>query len=373
VLPNLRVLAWNSYDFDQPTLTLFLTTNLLEFSSVEARPAMLVALKQTCTRLRKLDIRSNYPSDPDFIPSLSDLVVHLPSLETIYSPVPLTDDAIVHLSMLPNLKVLQVANDAVDFVRAHEKNASHPMFSTLVVFDTYAYDLSSVVSLLTMCRPRNLEVLILETESSQARNAERLFIALASCCSHDAFQSICFFIRDLSNHNPFIHPRQNPVTLPPFPAHVLRHLLVFRKLWNLVVDLPFDLDDNVVGQMGSSWPGMLQIVVQFPVTEDHPKITLRGLVAIAKHWHQLRRVTLVLKVSARDLASLQRDIEGLQKNNQIGQIVLADAWIDNDVNPAHLSTFLQTLFPKLFYINVDSRRQMPVWNQITSHLQSGRR
>jgi len=362
VLPNLRVLAWNSYDFDQPTLTLFLTTNLLEFSSVEARPAMLVALKQTCTRLRKLDIRSNYPSDPDFIPSLSDLVVHLPSLETIYSPVPLTDDAIVHLSMLPNLKVLQVANDAVDFVRAHEKNASHPMFSALMVFTIYTHDLSSVVSLLTMCRPKKLIALILQTESIQARYAEQLFIALASCCSHDAFQFISFDTpRDPSNQFSFTLPIRDP---PPFPPHVLKHLFVFRKLWYLSLDLPFDLDDNAVEQMAASWPDMQQMVVHFPITEDHPKITLRGLVAIAKHWRDLTRVNLVLKISSSDLASLQRDIEDSQKNHEIKHVALADSWIDDDVNPADVTTFLHTFFPNLYSVSVDSGRHMAVWNQI---------
>jgi hypothetical protein len=114
---------------------------------------MLVALKHTCTRLRKLDIHTGRLSNPHFISSLSDLVVHLPSLEIICSPVPLTDAAIVHLSMLPNLKELQIPNDAADFMRAHEKNPSYPMFSALVVFNTYVDDLSSIISLFTLCHP----------------------------------------------------------------------------------------------------------------------------------------------------------------------------------------------------------------------------
>jgi len=84
--------------------------------------------------------------------------------------------------------------------------------------------------------------------------------------------------------------------------------------------------------MAASWPEMQQMVVHFPIAKDHPKITLRGLVARAKHWRDLTRLNLVLKISSRDLASLQRDIEDSQKNHDIKHIALADSWIDDDVN-----------------------------------------
>ena len=167
VLPNLRVLSWNNSNCTEPDLRLLLTTNLLEFLSAKAYPAMIVSLKQTCPRLRKLDILTHYPLGPDFISSLSDLVVQLPSLEIIRSPIALTNDAIVHLSMLPNLKQLQIPNDAVDLLRVHEADASHSMFSTLVVLDTDGHDSISVVSLLAQCRPKKLIALILHNVPEQ--------------------------------------------------------------------------------------------------------------------------------------------------------------------------------------------------------------
>ena len=183
---------------------------------------------------------------------------------------------------------------------------------------------------------------------------EQLFIALASCCSHDALESISFYTRrDL--------PNQISSSLPPLYAHVLKHLFVFRNLWNLALDLPFDLDDDVVEQMAASWPGMRQMVVQFIVTEDHPKITLRSLVAMPKHWRNLVRVTLVLKVSYRDLASLQRDIKGLQENYKVQRI----AHPNHSINPAYV---LYKFRPREAYSGIEPNNQSPtVLLQVHSH------
>ena len=172
LLPNICILHWNPYEDTESYLDLFLSENLLEFLSLRANSAMLVSVKETCDRLRKLDIYVNRMgwlslddgSDSHLISSISNLVVHLPSLECIRSSVLLRDDAIVHLSTCPNLQTLRIPNDVTDFLRAYETNALHPMLSNLVSLHTFTHDPTSFVSLLRQCHLTKLQNLILNAE-----------------------------------------------------------------------------------------------------------------------------------------------------------------------------------------------------------------
>jgi len=374
LLPNICILYWNPYKDAECCLDPFLSENLLEFSSRRANAAMLVSLKQTCNRLRKLDISvrrlgldDDDDSDSHLISSLSNLIMHLPSLERICSSVLLRDDAIVHLSTCPNLQMLRIPNDITDFLRAYERNAPHPILSNLVSLCTFTDDLTSFASLLRQCRLTNLRDLILNAEYMEIRDVERLFVELASSFSHDVFQMFTFSIRSE-------HSNLGPVTLRLLPAYVLKHLFVFKQLRHLDLGHYFDLDDNMVEQMAASWPRMQYMAVNFPATpESRPKITLRGLISLARHCHHLSRLKIALNVSSHGLASLGRDTQSLQPNFQLEQITLADSWVDNDVNPAHVSSFLKELFPKLRWVvasvdsHVGSGKRM-VWKEINNCL-----
>jgi hypothetical protein len=375
LLPNIFILHWNPHMDTESHLDLFLAENLLEFSSLRANPAMLVSLKQTCNRLRKLDIRVNRLSitgpydalDSHLIAPISDLIVHLPSLECIRSSVLLRDDAIVHLSTCPNLRRLLIPNDVKDFLRAYEMNARHPMFSNLVSLHTFTYDPTSFVSLLRQCHLKKLRKLILNTEYMEVHDVERLFVELASSFSHDVFQMFTFSTRSK-------HSNPGPVALRLLPAYVLKQLFVFKQLRHLDLGHLFDLDDNMVEQMAASWPKMQYMAVNFPATpESRPKITLRGLISLTRHCHHLSRLKIALNVSSHGLASLGRDTQSLQPNFQLEQITLADSWVDNDVNPAHVSSFLKELFPKLRWVvasvdsHVGSGKRM-VWKEINNCL-----
>jgi hypothetical protein len=362
VLPNLRILTWNPNkytEYDGHDLDLFLTSNLLEISLLLLPPpAMLVSLRQTCNRLRKLCMGFRY-DHPDVTPSISDIVVHLPGLESFTSGVPLTDDAIVCLSMSHHLQMLDIVNDTADLLRVLAMNAPHPYFLTLVSLTTETHDLATITSLLMLCSLRNLRSLILKISLSQVNDVERLFVELVSSCSHDVLELIILS-----------HPWQDRVEHRLLPASILKHLFVFNRLRNISLDLSFDLDDDVVEHMAAAWPRISCMDVHFFVTPgDHPKITLRSLISLVKHCRDLSDLTLVLNVSSHDLASLKRDIDGLQ-NCHFTFLALDDAWINDDVDPAHASSFLNTLFPKLMAVSVFSDRQRDVWNEINCRLQA---
>jgi hypothetical protein len=307
--------------------------------------------------------------DSHFISAISNLIVHLPSLECMRSSVLLRDDAIVHLSTCPNLQMLHIPNDVTDFLRAYETNAPHPMLSNLVSLHSFTYNPTSFISLLRQCHLTKLQNLILNAEYMEVHDVEQLFVELASSFSHDVFQMFTFVIGS-NRSNP------GPVALRLLPAYVLKHLFVFKQLRHLDLGHYFDIDDNMVEQMAVSWPRMQHIVVNFPGTlESRPKITLRGLISLARHCHHLSHLTIALNVSSHGLASLGRDAQHLQQNFQLEVITLADSWVDNDVNPAHVSSFLKELFPKLrlvdayVYPYVGSAEQMDVWNEINNCLQ----
>ena len=190
---------------------------------------------------------------------------------------------------------------------------------------------------------------------------ERLFVELVSSCSHDVLELIMISHR---------YPWEDHVELHLLPARILKHLFVFNRLRNITLDLLFDLDDDVVEQMATAWPRISCMDVQFFVTPgDHPKITLRSLISLVKHCRDLSSLTLVLNVSSHDLASLKRGIDSLQ-NCHVTFLALDDAWINDDVDPAHASSFLNTLFPKLMAVSVFSDRQRDVWNEINCRLQA---
>ena len=375
LLPNICILHWNPYKDTESYLDLFFSENLLEFSSLRANSAMLVSVKETCDRLRKLDIYVNRigrlglddGSDSHLISSISNLVVHLPSLECIRSSVLLRDDAIVHLSTCPNLQMLHIPNDVTDLLRAYETNALHPMLSNLVSLHTFTHDPTSFVSLLRQCHLTKLQNLILNAEYMEVHDVERLFVELASSFSHDVFQMFTFSTRSK-------HLNPGPVALRLLPAYVLKQLFVFKQLRHLDLGHLFDLDDNMVEQMAASWPRMQHMAVNFPATpESRPKITLRGLISLARHCHHLSHLEIALNVSSLGLASLGRDTQNLQPNFQLEKITLADSWVDNDVNPAHVSSFLKELFPKLRWVvasvgsHVGSGKWM-VWKEINNCL-----
>jgi hypothetical protein len=369
LLPNICILHWNPYEDAESYLDLFLSENLLEFSSWRANAAMLVSVKQTCDRLRKLDISGrlglNDGSDSHLISSISNLIVHLPSLERICSSVLLRDDAIVHLSTCPNLQMLRIPNDVTDFLRAYETNAPHPMLSNLVSLHTFTYDPTSFVSLLRQCHLTKLQHLILNAEYMEVHDVERLFVELASSFSHDVFQMFTFSTRSKDSN-------LGPVAPGLLPAYVLKHLFVFKQLRHLDLGHNFDIDDNTVKQMAASWPRMQHMVVNVRATpESCPKITLWSLISLARHCHHLSYLEIALNVSSRDLASLGRDTQSLQPNFRLENITLADSWVDNDVNPAYVSSFLKELFPKLRYVcpYVGTAEQMVVWNKINDCLQ----
>jgi hypothetical protein len=167
-----------------------------------------------------------------------------------------------------------------------------------------------------------------------------------------------------------------PVALHLLPAYVLKHLFVFKQLWHLDLGHNFDIDDTMVKQMAASWPRMQHMVVNVCATpESCPKITLWSLISLARHCHHLSYLEIALNVSSHDLASLGSDTQSLQPNFRLENITLADSWVDNDVNPAHVSSFLKELFPKLqlvdayVYPYVSTAEQMVVWNKINDCLQ----
>ena len=349
VLPNIFILHWNPHMDTESHLDLFLAENLLEFSSLRANPAMLVSLKQTCNRLRKLDIRVNRLSitgpydalDSHLIAPISDLIVHLPSLECIRSSVLLRDDAIVHLSTCPNLQMLRIPNGVTDFLRVYETNAPHPMLSNLVSLHTFTYDPTSFISLLRQCHLKKLRKLILNTEYMEVHDVERLFVELASSFSHDVFQMFTFSTTRSK------HSNLGPVALRLLPTYVLKHLFVFKRLQHLDLGHYFDIDDNMVKQMAASWPRMRHMVMNVHATpESRPKITLWSLILLARHCDHLSYLKVPLNVSSHDLASLGRDTQNLQPNFWLENIKLADMWADNDVNLADVHSFLKELFPK---------------------------
>jgi hypothetical protein len=368
LLPNICILHWNPSRVTESYLDLFLTENLLEFSSLRVNTAMLVSVKQTCNRLRKLDISMAFTDldnglDSHLISPISNLIVHLPSLECVCSWVCLRDDAIVHLSTCPNLQILHIPNNVTDFLRAYERNAPHPILSNLVSLCIFTHDPTSFVSLLRQCRLTTLQDLILNAEYMEVHDVEWLSVELASSFSHDVFQMFTFSI--ISNHS-------NPglVALRLLPAYVLKHLFVFKQLRHLDLGHSFDLDDNAVEQMAASWPRMQYVAMNFPVTpESCPKITLRGLISLARHCHHLSDLTIALNVSSHGLASLGRDIQRLQPNFWLKGITLATSWVDNDVNSAHVSSFLKELFPKLRWVvaPIGSGKQI-VWKEINNCL-----
>ena len=366
VLPNLRVLTWKHNWDTRCAFDLFLTASLLEISLPASPPDRLASLKQTCNRLRKLDVHTNYiyvRNDPNprvFSSIISDVVTHLPSLESINSGIPLTKDAIVCLSTFPNLQILSIPNSASDFLPILATKPPHP-FSTLVQLTTTVHDLTSTASLLGLSRLRKLQSLNLTINITQAHDAERLFVELVSSCSHDVLEGIIMDVTYPTHSNYY-----------PLPARVLEHLFVFRRLWHLGFSISFDLDDNVVEQMAASWPRMRRMDFSLPFTPGgQPKITLRSLISLVKHCRNLSSVTLVLNISSHDLTSLRRGIEDL-RNYQITYLPLLDAWIDDDVDPAHASSFLNALFPKLTSVYVISGRQKDEWGDINRRLQESR-
>ena len=359
LFPNLRVLNWHPFDYSQSALDLFLSPNLIMFASTKACPAMLTSLRPTCIRLRRLSLYKGYtknPDEPALTLSFSDLVMHLPDLESIISSIQLTANAIVHLSTAPNLQELNVPNDAAELVCALGTNLRHPVFSSIAILVVNAQDLSSVITFLSLCHLRNLQELVLTAQHKQVHAVEQFFVQLHNSCSPDVLESLYLQLRP----NPF----NGSIISFSFPAHILKPLLVFRRLQNLSLWLMSDLDDDALEQMAASWPGLVRFDLGSP--GGRPKTTLRGLVSLAKHCHSLRTVTVALHISSRDLAYPRKDME---PNHSLKHLDLAKSWIDDDVDLARAIHFLRTLFPSLGYIAANlqgskSEMQMAIWEGI---------
>jgi hypothetical protein len=377
-LPNLRRLEWDGDAAVYSYISLFLGPQLAHLTfcalNYEGSPSAdgVLSIKLKCPFIRKLRVHYAYKAErPDLLASVSDLVGHAASLEDIYCAFPLAPATIVNLSRHPTLKTMRLFDHPLAIVRSLTDAdggfiSAPPPFFNLTSAEFESWDGQSTVQLIKAFKTStHLHVLTIRSNEPVAFTEDHNYTSLSTYYPSlfrdyhpssisdlgfsDLFSAICSsfpHLRSLRIH--IWPPRRHPPNSPPA---VFRPLYPLRSLTSLDLSAirGFELDDEVINDMGSAWPSLRHLVMN----NRHllrPKLTLRGLAHLLHSCSRLKTLWISISVFVHDLSILKTDPP--KPNRDIRDLDLGYSTAEEGVSADELGGVLKGLCPGLYYFHV---------------------
>jgi len=355
LLPNLCQLQWLDADRDIfPYICLFIGPQLVDLSTLllndidcpNSSRTVLASLQQNSSHLVKVDFVNRYQQTEDqaHISYLaSDLICGLNQLQELFCGFRLTPEAILHLSALPRLRLLDISNDA-DFLFTCLRNAPLQTPFADIAHLTLRGEIASCTALLRLIRPFRLQSLFVQQTPSPiplAATTHELFLTLNSVCSHSTLTSFQIY-----------HPDDGGVLTAPeshlIAFHMLEVLFAFKNLTRLDISLPVNVHNVAFNRMGRHWPLLEELNLGSRYLPRDPQVTLISLFALSTQCHYLERLRIMARVCVDDIAALRPRIgEPRSRNYTLTWLDLATSFCDPGVQNADVAAILSDLFPNM--------------------------
>jgi hypothetical protein len=388
LLSNLRQLQWHDADRDVfPYVCLFIGPQLVDLSTLllngtdcpNGSRTVLSSLQHNSPHLVKVDFVNNYQQNEEHQVDLSylasDLICRLNELQEVFCGFLLTQEAILHLSVLPNLRLLDISNDAELLLTCLQNAPLQTPFANIAHL-TLRGDIAACTTLLRLIHPFRLQSLSIQQTSSPiplASTTHQLFLTLHSVCSHSAFTSLQIYNSD--EGGVLAPPESHLVTF-----HMLEVLFAFKNLTRLVISLPVNIQNAAFYHMGLHWPLLEELDLGSRYLPCDPQVTLVSLFGLSSQCHYLERLRIMLRVCVHDVSALRPGI-GMprSRNYTLTWLDLATSFCDPGVLNSDVAAILSDLFPNLDTISAwtvgakqegsnPGQRWVNMWQDIESQL-----
>jgi hypothetical protein len=355
LLPSLQELRWTDNDeVVFPYAQLFLgkqlnsiTSGLLGVDHLSVLSAFLASIPLSSPRIRNLELQYHMLRDKPVAlglsMALSSMICHLPYLRYLSSgAIPLTGDALRHLSNSSDIRVLRIPNDINDISHALSGTtySTQSVFPSLVHLSAPSHQLATLSAVFHIIRPKRLEGFHVSFNGLYHPTADemhKIFLSLERLLPPTSFSHIRISENRSHNIDDVFEVDDNFLTLDTFkPLFTFKNLISI----NLTLDCPLNLDDAAIQSMAVAWPKLEVLVLGGHHWGREPTITLNSFVSLATHCPELRTLGIFLDASISRLDNFNvnicnRNLDVLQ----VGASVLDET--------SQVAAYLYRLFPNL--------------------------
>jgi hypothetical protein len=265
--------------------------------------------------------------------ALSKSICRMKSLQNLQTTCVLTSEAVLHVTSLPSLHSLEVANDAQQILAVLQSHPSRHYLPDLYRFSTTS-TVPSCTALLDFLRPNTLQALFVKGPPGAliplASEYGTLFSLMSQICPSLHTLHIAQVVR----------PIQSPIS-----DATLRPLLTLKNMISLSIASPIDLTNATIGAMASAWPKLKSLAL---LNGDQTcGITVECLIPLAMQCPSLNYLAIPLHVSATDNLSTQHLDNNFIAPLDLTELRLPASTFEHGADGAVVNYFLQRLFPNL--------------------------
>jgi len=332
-----------------PTIRTIHMDFVSDIFTVSDATTFLAILKTKCPFLEHLE----FCGIPDELClTVSQFVCGWGNLQTFWgnqSPT-VTDETFIHLALLPTLSKLKLNLGHNSLPLALP---SQP-FASLRDLDLCTYDIGVITDLLKSYHRYHLRSLALRFHSPITVQPTELTHVIRDHCAHSCLTRLV--LHDAS-HIPCLS----------LDSYTLRPLFAFTKL--AIVNIFNDLhrvDDTLLGEMAKAWPQLEKLTLSNNAEGNGAKMTLAGLVPLARYCPKLEATWLPL-----DASNIERPGRKF-RNHQLTKLGIG---YSNIKDAMAVAEFLSDIFPNLCSISwpAKNRAAGEKWTEVQKMLDMWRR
>jgi hypothetical protein len=378
IFPNLCSLTWDGelqidlymdilFGPQLTCLTIFFPPNLTD--SPTSLSQTFSRLTRSLPHLHSITICASARSWPDLTSPLSDFVCGVRNLKKVVTNIQLDHRALRHLVTSPCTH-LSIANDATDILQSIIELGTTP-FPEIGSLHVKSLDGTSVAGLVELLPAKKLHLLSVRHVGwgRSGLDITQLIKTISTRCSHTNPFSLFVAVA-----------RRDPDHSVDYPFSTLAPLLALRNVTQMeFFDVSFDLDDGDIENIAIAWPCLRSLYLASAPHDRRSRITLAGLVALAKHCPGLESFELAIHITVVDFSLLPR--EGAVTPNRTLEYIFLEHWTADLVDPAQVAKFLSRLFPSLKGVNWDDfepdsdepdepDNMQQLWREVSRHLQA---
>ncbi|RDB14582.1 hypothetical protein Hypma_016418 [Hypsizygus marmoreus] len=343
LLPHLKELYWNQGRADGalPFISLFMAPTLKTFhiSTYNNLPALTSLIANLSPRYPFLtDVNISVGSDPDTIAVVSAAVCGWHQLRRL-SVGSLTEDALRHVAMLPELHHLSLQNQKDEFPGTWNCPTFPALINPIVDCDDFSF---YIALLRSMATGANLNRVFLRTQNAQRPGFgwEALCHALRDTCLLSSPNNLTIWDGSEPGDGSEVEDLGKDLMIK---ADHLRPLLNFANITE--VDLHsrygFNIDDTLIRDLARAWPHLKMLTIKGgPLQGRTPCMTIGSLRALAQHCKHLWLINVAFDARSVPIP------KGTQRVYS-ARLSTLDVIRSPISNAAHVAAFLSDIFPRL--------------------------
>lgn len=281
-----------------------------------------------------------------FLDVVAELVPALENLTTFIMPCSSMPTAVLRaFASSPSLKYLHIAltevDDSLAEALATSAEANHPAFNGLAQLTLEVTSPEHALQFLALVSSRRLGTLaVYYATVPDAQQVEVFFTALAS---HPCRRKLYALSLQAPWQLDISARRLTNSTFTPLFKLRLRYL---------TLDFFVDIDDEGLIAVAKAWPDMerLSLGVKRWLTDHPPRATILGLLALIEHCPR------IVHIGYRMQTSILRSYDAIEFNGRPGNGIVTDLAIELEVGDSRIhdsievASFLSDICPKLWYI-----------------------